>query len=707
MAPEATQAGLSEEEWAVLVRGLGRQPRPAEALMAGVLWSEHCSYKHSKTTLRSFPTAGGRVAVGPGENAGVLDIGGGMLLAAKIESHNHPSAVEPFQGAATGMGGIMRDVLSAGARPIAFLDALFFGPPGEATDDWLAHGIVAGVAHYGNCVGVATVGGLTRFDEAYARTPLVNALCIGIAPMDGLLRSSAGPVGSKLLLIGAATGRDGVAGAAFASRETSQDEATRPQVQIGDPFQGKLLVETVLELAEKGLICSLGDLGAAGITSAAAEMAARAGRGVRIDLSAVPLRENGMTAAEILLSETQERMLACVRVEDEKAALAICARWGLPAAVIGTVTEEPTFHASLDGAVACAMPIAVLSGGAPLSALSEMGGQRTPAAPPKDILAAVMDLVGSAAFPSRRQVFEHFDDRVGLRTAVGPGGEAALLRVWEASATVAATVTARPRLVAADAFSGAAETVLEALRRLAAVGARPIGITDCLNFGDPDDAAVASDFVGAVRGIAQVATVLSVPVIGGNVSFYNGRPGQPILPTPVVGMIGLVDPAIDVAALRRAKAEGSLFLLGRAEGGMAKGLPPGPDVDAEARLAEEVIGLLAEGVAGFVKTIGHGGLLAAALGLAADSRTGLRLVTPEGADRSGVWCGEGGPRYLFAAPQGAEERLRHAAGRAGCEMWRLGTIGGDAVLIDGERAATVENLVARRGARLWGTGVRA
>ena len=316
VAPEATQAGLSEEEWAVLVRGLGRQPRPAEALMAGVLWSEHCSYKHSKTTLRSFPTSGSRVAVGPGENAGVLDIGGGMLLAAKIESHNHPSAVEPLQGAATGLGGIMRDVLSAGARPIAFLDALFFAPPGDATDDWLARGIVAGVARYGNCVGVATVGGLTRFDEAYARTPLVNALCIGIAPRDGLLRSTAGPVGSKLVLIGAATGRDGVGGAAFASRDTSQDEATRPQVQIGDPFQGKLLVEAVLELAEKGLVCGLGDLGAAGITSAAAEMAARAGSGVRLDLSAVPLRETGMTAAEILLSETQERMLACVRPED-------------------------------------------------------------------------------------------------------------------------------------------------------------------------------------------------------------------------------------------------------------------------------------------------------------------------------------------------------------------------------------------------------
>ena len=707
MAPEATQAGLSEEEWAVLVRGLGRQPSPAEALMAGVLWSEHCSYKHSKTTLRSFPTSGSRVAVGPGENAGVLDIGGGMLLAAKIESHNHPSAVEPLQGAATGLGGIMRDVLSAGARPIAFLDALFFAPPGDATDDWLARGIVAGVARYGNCVGVATVGGLTRFDEAYARTPLVNALCIGIAPRDGLLRSTAGPVGSKLVLIGAATGRDGVGGAALASRDTSQDEATRPQVQIGDPFQGKLLVEAVLELAEKGLVCGLGDLGAAGITSAAAEMAARAGRGVRLDLSAVPLRETGMTAAEILLSETQERMLACVRPEDVEAALAICARWGLPAAVIGTVTEEPTFHAALDGDVACTMPITLLSGGAPLVALREGGDRMSPVAPPADILAAARHWVGSAAFPSRRQVFEHFDDRVGLRTAVGPGGEAALLRVWEAGVTVAATVTGRPRLVAADAFSGAAETVLEALRRLAAVGARPIGITDCLNFGDPDDAGVASDFVAAVRGIAQVATALSIPVIGGNVSFYNGQAGEPILPTPVVGMVGLVDPAIDVAALRRAKAGEFLFLLGEAEGGTAKGPLPGPDVDAEARLAEEVIGLLARGAVGYVKTIGHGGLMATVLGLAADSGTGLRLVTPQGADRPGVWYGEGGPRYLIAAPQGAEDWLRDAAGRAGGEMWPLGTFGGDAVLIDGERVSTVEHLVGRRGARLWETGVRA
>lgn len=707
--PEADfrSAGLTEAEYRSLVGALGRDPNPTEVAMVGVLWSEHCSYKHSRRTLSLFPTEGPRVAVGPGENAGVLDVGNGWLVAAKIESHNHPSAVEPVEGAATGLGGILRDVLSTGARPIAFMDALFFGPPGERETDYLTTGVVGGVAKYGNCVGVPTVGGEVTFDLSYRGAPLVNAFCVGLVKKEKLLRSNAEGVGNALILLGSPTGRDGVAGASFASRETSLSEEDRPQVQIGDPFVGKLLVEAVLDLNDRGLIQALGDLGAAGITSAGAEMAHRGEVGIDVDLEAFPLREEGMSDAEILLSETQERMLLVVSPKDVAAVMEVAQHWGIPAARIGAVTETGRMRALRQGQPAADLPVELLADGAPRITLQKLDEK----APPRPVLQgkslseALHSHLKDPAFRSRLPIYERYDDRVGLRTVGGPGGDAALIRIPEAGVHLVVSTDSRPRLVAQDPFRGGAETVLEGARNLAAVGAEAIGITDCLNFGDPDLPQVADAFVRSVEGMAEAARALSIPVIGGNVSLYNGTPSRPILPTPVVGTLGLLDEGIRPDDLLRPPTLGQkVFLVGPFED---LGVPGGPiphlDFPLEGKTMAAVRDLRKSRAASILRDVSEGGLFQTLTELSLATGRGGTFPTPAGVVPLAFWLGEGGPRYLILAQ--ASEPIETWASAWGLQLLFMGELTGDDLTVESsvEKVRIPREALANLRERpLWG-----
>lgn len=691
--------GLDPDDRQVLVGLMGREPEPVEEKLCAVMWSEHTSYRHSKATLKRFRAEGGRVAVGPGENAGVLDIGGGLLVALRIESHNHPSAVEPFQGAATGLGGILRDILSVGARPIAFLDGLFFGVPGRGRNDYLAQGIVAGVSHYGNSVGVPTPGGHTTFDAAYDGSPLLNAMCIGLVRKDRLVRGAFNREGDVLILLGAPTGRDGLAGAAFASRKTALDEDLRPQVQIGDPFQGKLLTEAVLEMVDEGLVAGLGDLGAAGLTSAVSELAHRGGLGARLDLDAVPVREADMAPEEILLSETQERMILAVHPKDVARILDIADRWGLHRAVVGEVTDDGLFTALFAGRRAVHMPASILADGAPAQEPARSSWK--PPVPrrgwrDRDFDEVVGAWLSGPLSMDRRPIFERYDDRVGLRTVLGPGRDALLLRIPEAGQVLAATLDARPSLVREDPRRGAIETVLEAARNLAATGARTIGLVDCLNFGDPDVGEVGESFVRAVEGIAQAALELGLPIVGGNVSFYNGSPEHPVAPTPVIGAVGLLDEGIAPEAVRAEEEASHVFLLGPEP---VSEVLPEVDFEAERAYLEMAVALRRERLAATLADVSEGGLFAAVVELSDRTGRGISLKTPKGASRMAFWHSEGGPRYLVTAydPVTLVEVVR---GR-GLDIHPIGRMGGDTLRVDGGCTLPVERIRQIRSRSLW------
>ncbi len=490
--------------------------------MFSLLWSEHCGYKHSALLLRRLPSAGERVLQGPGENAGVLDLGGGLAVAFKVESHNHPSAVEPFQGAATGVGGILRDVIAMGARPIALLDGLRFGEPG-----WMFERAVEGIGHYGNCVGVPTVGGEAVFDEAYAGNCLVNAMCVGLLPVERLTRAKATRTGGLLVLYGATTGRDGIGGASvLASAELAEEDADkRPTVQIGDPFTGKKLIELSLELVERGLVESLQDCGAAGLASSLAEMA-RDGAGVDVDLDQVPLREEEMEAWEIMVSESQERMVAVVRPERVEDVLSVCRRWELAHATIGEVTDTGELRCFRDGELVGAIPATLLTDECPRYRV-EMQPAQTQQAP-----------VAGSNLTSRRWIYERYDQLVGSRTVRRPGLDAAVLRL-EGNRGLAVSLDGPP-VGERDPFRAGALAVLDAARNVACVGGEPIGLTDCLNFGNPEKPEVGWELEQAIEGIAQAAEALGIPLVSGNVSLYNDTDGRSIPPTPVVGCVGLV-----------------------------------------------------------------------------------------------------------------------------------------------------------------------
>ena len=602
---------LSEPEYGLIEALLGRAPTFAELGVFSALWSEHCSYKHSRPILKTFPTAGPQVVQGPGENAGVLRLPDGWAVAFKIESHNHPSAVEPYQGAATGVGGILRDVFTMGARPVALLNSLRFGPLEEARNRYLCAGVVRGVGDYGNCVGVPTLGGEVDFGPGYSGNPLVNAMCVGLLREGDLITAAAHGVGNVLLVVGSRTGRDGIHGASFASEElTHASQRRRPQVQVGDPFTEKLLLEASLELIASGRIVAIQDMGAAGLTSSSAEMAAKGGVGVEIDLSRVPTREPGMTPYEILLSESQERMLVVAKADRVPDVQATAAKWELTATPIGRVTDDGMYRATWREQVVVEIPGQRLIEDCPvytpearedeatvaLRARCPHPGSRVPG--PADVLLTLLDY---PAIASKRWVYEQYDSTVQASTVIAPGGDAGVIRVREAEFGLAVTTDGNSRYVALDPYEGGKAAVVEAARNVACTGARPLGITDCLNFGSPERPAVFYQFREACRGIADACRALDTPVTGGNVSFYNESPTGAVDPTPVIGMVGLLARA-DRAVPSHARSSGDVVLvlgetraelggsvLWEALQGFVGGMPPRVDLSAERRLVDLLV----------------------------------------------------------------------------------------------------------------------
>jgi phosphoribosylformylglycinamidine synthase subunit PurL len=566
---------LNDQEYSRIVEMLGRTPTFTELGVFSALWSEHCSYKHSKPVLKTFPTSGPQVVQGPGENAGVLRLPQGWAVAFKIESHNHPSAVEPYQGAATGVGGILRDVFTMGARPVALLNSLRFGPLDYPRNRYLFAGVVRGVGDYGNCVGVPTLGGEVNFAPGYTGNPLVNAMCVGLLRERDLIRAAAQGVGNVLLSVGARTGRDGIHGASFASEELSeQSEARRPQVQVGDPFTEKLLLEASLELITSGLIVAIQDMGAAGLTSSSAEMAARGGVGVEIDTGLVPTREPGMTPYEILLSESQERMLVVAQAARVAEIQAVCAKWELDATRIGQVTDDGIFRVRHDGQTVVAIPGQRLVEECPIYYPEAQEGDDARARrdshdaglPVVDLEGALEMLLDTPGIASKRWVYEQYDSTVQASTVLPPGSDAGVIRVPGAPFGLAMTIDCNSRLVALDPYEGGKAAVAEAARNLACTGAEPLGITNCLNFGNPEKPEVFFQFREACRGIADACRAFNTPVTGGNVSFYNESPTGAVDPTPTIGMLGLLSRVENKVASYFDSPRDEVFIVGETSG---------------------------------------------------------------------------------------------------------------------------------------------
>jgi phosphoribosylformylglycinamidine synthase subunit PurL len=667
------------------------------------MWSEHCSYKSSKVHLRRLPTQGARVLQGPGENAGVVDLGDGVAAVFKIESHNHPSFVEPFQGAATGVGGIIRDILAMGARPAASLNSLRFGEPTEPLQRRLLEGVVAGIGHYGNCVGVATVGGEVVFDPGYAGNPLVNALTVGFMPAGRRLSGRAERPGDLAVLMGAKTGRDGIGGASVLASASFEegDHAKRPNVQVGDPFQEKLLIEACLELAERGLLRGLQDLGAAGISCAVAEVAARAGMGMEVDLDAVPLREPSMEAWEVLVSESQERMLALVDPARLADVLEVCGRWGILAGVLGEMTEGGPLRVRLRGEVVAEVPAASLADDGPVYS-RPLVRPDPPAAEADagvplddDPAEAVLALAADPTCASKRWVWEQYDRFVGHATVAGPGGDAAVIRVPGTSRAVALATDGNGRQAALDPAAGAALAVAEAARNVACTGARPIAVTNCLNFASPERPEVMGTFAAAVDGMADACRALGLPVTGGNVSFYNESSGRPIHPTPIVGVLGLLEdaaaavpsgfprPGLDVWLLGETRVELGGSVWQRLATGRLEGRPPALDLAAEARLQRLLVDLAARRLPAAAHDLSEGGLAVALVEATLAAGVGATVALPPEHAPLATLASESASRVLLAAAPEAAEELAALAAEAGIPATRLGTTGGDHLVVPG------------------------
>jgi phosphoribosylformylglycinamidine synthase II len=692
------ELGLTDHEYELIVAKLEREPNEVELAVFSLMWSEHCGYKHSRKLLKTLPTEGPKLVMGPGENAGAVSVGGGMVAAFKVESHNHPSAVEPFQGAATGVGGILRDVFAIGARPIAILDSLRFGEVGEsARSRYLLEHAVAGIGHYGNSIGVATVGGEIYFEGPYEQNCLVNAMCVGLIEQDKLIRSAAAGVGNVLVLFGARTGRDGIGGASvLASAELGDADADkRPTVQIGDPFEEKKLLECSLQLLDEGLLVALQDLGAAGLTSSSAEMAAKGEVGIDLDVRRVPLREADMEPFEIMISESQERMLCVVEPERLTEVLAVCDKWEVNATAIGEVTEGDRLRVFDDGELVGDLPVLALVDECPAYDLA-------PAAPAVPIYPAprrslpdgldaggtLLALLGSANLASRRWAFEQYDCIVGSRTVKRPGAADAAVLLLEHGGAIAVSIDGNGRRVAIDPYRGAVEAVLECSANLACTGAEPLGLTNCLNFGNPEKPHIAWQLTRAVSGLGDACRALGVPVVGGNVSLYNEGGGGPIYPTPVVGMVGeLPDPARagrlgfaaegDTIALIAAgwapAAAGSE--LAKLRGEAISGELPSADLGSLRTLHAAVRRGVRDGVLRSAHDIAEGGLAVALAEACLGGGIGARVDFGAPADEA-LLFGEGPGAFVVSGPAEAFARFG-AAARV------IGTVGGDALRIEG------------------------
>jgi phosphoribosylformylglycinamidine synthase subunit PurL len=715
----AAEHGLTGEEFERAVAILGRTPNLTELGIFSVMWSEHCSYKSSKIWLQTLPTTGPRVICGPGENAGVVDIGDGEAVVFKIESHNHPSFIEPYQGAATGVGGILRDVFTMGARPIAILDSLRFGSPAHSRTRHLLAGVVSGIGGYGNCVGVPTVGGECEFDPAYDGNILVNAMCVGIARADRIFYSKAAGPGNLVVYVGAKTGRDGIHGATMASAEFGGDAGEkRPTVQVGDPFTEKLLIEACLELMEKNAIVAIQDMGAAGLTSSSVEMAGKGGLGIEIDLGRIPVREPQMSAYEIMLSESQERMLMVLRPDSEAEARRIFEKWELDFAVIGRVTETGRVVLRMRGEVAADIPVGPLVTEAPIYRRPWRRPDPEPeidptSLPDRDPLECLKRLVASPALASKRWIWEQYDHLVMGNTVKRPGGDAAVVRVPANGKALALATDCTPRYCRADPVCGAAQAVAENWRNLTAVGAEPLAITDNMNFGNPERPEIMGQFVGAIEGIREACQALAYPVVSGNVSLYNETNGRAIWPTPVIGGVGLIDDAryaIDLAL----KHDGDkLILIGETCGhlgcslylreieGREAGPPPRVDLAAERRHGDFVRGEIRAGRVAACHDLSDGGLLTAVAEMAMAGRRGVSLEPfPADLPRGAYLFGEDQARYLIET--GDPERLLKEARAAGIPARAIGVVGGGSLTLSGVGAISVEALTALNEAWLPG-----
>jgi phosphoribosylformylglycinamidine synthase II len=712
---------LSDAEYQKILEILGREPNLVELGVFSAMWSEHCSYKSSRVHLRKFPTTGPRVIQGPGENAGIVDIGDGLAVAFKMESHNHPSFIEPYQGAATGVGGILRDIFTMGARPMASLNSLRFGRLDAPRMKHLVDGVVRGIAGYGNCIGIPTLGGETTFHRGYDGNILVNVMNLGIVPSDRIFRGRAEGVGNPVVYVGSKTGRDGIHGATMASEEFAADEANqkRPTVQVGDPFTEKLLMEACLELFQTDAVVGIQDMGAAGLTSSSFEMAGRAGSGVEIDLSKVPVRETGMTPYEIMLSESQERMLLVAKRERLDEVLAIFHKWELDAVEIGRVTDSGRVVLFFDGRIVADLPAAPLSDRAPVYDRPRAQPASAAAPPlwasepePSDYGEVLRRLLASPNVAEKSWIWGQYDHMVQTNTVERPGGDAAVIRVKGTTKGIAMKSDVNPFFCAADPYRGGAIAVAEAARSVACVGARPLAITDCLNFGNPEKPEVMAQFEAAVRGIADACRALGVPVVSGNVSFYNETEGRAIPPTPTVGMVGLLADVSKHVRVPFRRAGDLIALLGqtRDELGASEFLRtirnrdegPAPEVDlaAEKRLVDLLVALADRGLLASAHDVSDGGLAVAVAESAMQGGLGATIVLDGAARPSSLLFGETTGRAVISFSPENEAAVRAAASEHGVPFSAAGWVGGDRLRIDVRGRPLVDESVGALTA-LW------
>jgi phosphoribosylformylglycinamidine synthase II len=708
------QHGLTPDEYERFRALVGREPTLTELGIVSAMWNEHCSYKSSRKHLRGLPTSGPHVIQGPGENAGVIDIGEGLACVFKMESHNHPSFIEPYQGAATGVGGILRDVFTMGARPIAALNALRFGSPDHPRTRHLVSGVVAGVGGYGNSFGVPTVGGLVGFHKRYDGNILVNAMAVGLARADAIFYAAATGVGNPIVYLGSKTGRDGIHGATMASAEFDEaSESKRPTVQVGDPFAEKLLLEACLELMASGAVIAIQDMGAAGLTCSAVEMGAKGNLGVELHLEKVPTREEGMTPYEMMLSESQERMLMVLKPGMEAEAEAIFVKWGLDFAVIGHTTDTLRFVIKHNGETVADLPIKELGDEAPLYDRPHIANTHQPVIAAASVEASVPNaqalerLIGSPELASKRWVYEQYDHFILGNTVQKPGGDAAIVRVEDGPKGLALTTDVTPRYCEADPVEGGRQAVAEAWRNITAVGGRPLAITDNLNFGNPEKPEVMGQLVGCLKGIGEACLALDFPVVSGNVSLYNETNGIGILPTPTIGGVGVMDD-VERHATVALKREGDvLVLIGRTEGwlgqslylseiaGREEGAPPPVDLAVERRNGDFVRSLIVSGIADTVHDLSDGGLAVALAEMAMAGGIGAALpAAPDGVPVHAFLFGEDQGRYLIAVPAEAAADLLYSASAQGIDAATVGIVGGDDLVLPGEETISVASLKA-------------
>ncbi len=702
--------GITADEYDKLVSLIGRAPNFTELGLFSAAWNEHCSYKSSRVWLKTLPTKGPRVIHGPGENAGVVDIGDGQAVVFKMESHNHPSYIEPFQGAATGVGGILRDVFTMGARPVAIMNALRFGAPDHPKTRQLVAGVVAGIGGYGNCIGVPTIGGETNFHKSYNGNCLVNAMTVGLVQTDKIFTSAATGIGNPVVYVGSKTGRDGIHGATMASNVFGDGaEEKRPTVQVGDPFTEKLLLEACLELMAQDAILSIQDMGAAGLTSSSVEMAAKGGLGIELDLDQVPARETGMTSYELMLSESQERMLMILRPDREDVARRVFEKWGLDFAIIGKTTDTGRIVLRKEGRIDCDLPLGALADEAPvynrpytptpkpapLGALNHNG----------DVAAALVQLMGSPDLASRRWIWEQYDHMVMADTIQRPGGDSGVVRIHGTYKGLAVTTDVTPRYVSADPVEGGKQAVAESYRNLTAVGATPLAVTDCLNFGNPQNPHVMGQIVGAIQGIGEACLALDMPVVSGNVSLYNQTGDLAVQPTPAIGAVGLLA-NIDRMATIGFKAEGDVILLVGAEGrhlgqslylreilGREDGPPPPVDLITERRHGEFVRHLIENARVSAVHDCADGGLLVTLAEMMLAGRKGALIKRPQSQKIDAEWAfGEDQARYVLTVKAELAEAVIALGASKGVPISIIGRVGGTDLTLDGIPPISLDRL---------------